>query len=83
MLRRPSGEDVRLIAYYLGRISYVVAVAGALPAAWAAIAGEWAPFSSFVLMVGVFCLFGALGTSVRYQKQRLDWSHGMVVVALV
>ena len=83
MLRRPSSEDVRLIVYFLGRISYIVAAAGALPAIWAAVAREWSPFASFVLMVGVFCALGALGTSVRHEHQRLDWSHGMVVVALI
>ena len=82
ILRRPSAHDARLIAFFLGRVSYVVAVAGALPAAWAAIAGEWSPFASFTLMVGVFCILGALGSSVRHEHERLGWSQGMVVVAL-
>ncbi len=82
MLRRPTSDDVRLIVYFLGRTSYLVAVAGALPAVWAAIAGEWSPFASFVLMTGVFCVLGAIGSSFGAPEDRLDWSHGMVVVAL-
>jgi len=82
MLRKPTAADARLIAHFLGRTSYIVALAAALPAAWAGVAREWSPFASFVLMVGVFCVFGALGTSVHHEEQRLDWSHGMVVVAL-
>lgn len=82
MLRRPTANDARLIAYFLGRISYVVAVAGTLPALWAAIAGEWSPLASFTLMVGVFCLLGGLGSSIQHTDQRLGWSQGMVVVAL-
>jgi trk system potassium uptake protein TrkH len=82
MLRRPTADDARLIVYFLGRVSYLVAVASLLPAVWAALAGEWSPFASFVLMIGVFCIGGALGTSVRHESERLDWSHGMVVVAV-
>jgi len=82
MLRRPTSDDVRLIVYFLGRTSYIVAVAGALPAVWAALGREWSPFASFVLMVGVFCVLGAIGSSFGRPEDRLDWSHGMVVVAL-
>jgi trk system potassium uptake protein TrkH len=82
MLLKPDGEDARVIAYFLGRICYVVAAASVLPVAWAAITREWHPFASFVLMVGVFALFGAAGTAAKPRQVRLDWSHGMVVVAL-
>jgi trk system potassium uptake protein TrkH len=82
MLRRPGSGDARIIGYFLGRICYVVAAAGMLPVIWAAVAREWAPFASFVLMVGVFVVFGAVGTAAKPTEARLDWSHGMVVVAL-
>jgi len=82
MLIRPDTGDARLIAFYLGRICYVVGVAGLVPVLWAALAREWSPFASFVLMVGVFFVFGAAGTAARPDDDRLDWSHGMVVVAL-
>ena len=82
MLLRPDRGDARIIGYFLGRICYVVAAAGVLPVVWAAVAREWAPFASFVVMVGVFFVFGAAGTSLKPKEARLDWSHGMVVVAL-
>lgn len=82
MLVRPDVGDARIIGYFLGRICYVVAAAGMLPVVWAAVTREWAPFASFVLMVGVFVVFGAVGTALRAPESRLDWSHGMVVVAL-
>lgn len=82
MLVRPDADDFRLIGHFLGRISTVMAAASLLPAAWAAIGREWGPFSSFVLMAGVFAVLGSAGTSLRHQQSRLDWSHGMVVVAL-
>lgn len=82
MLVRPRAEDLRVIAFYLGRIFLVVAAAGILPLVWAALAGEWHPFGSFLLMVGIFSLLGVAGHRIAPEERRLDWSHGMVVVAL-
>lgn len=82
MLIRPVAEDFRIIAFYLGRIFLVVAAAGLLPLAWAAIAQEWDPFGSCLLMVGVLAFLGVVGVRVGPDDPKLDWSHGMVVVAL-
>lgn len=82
MVTRPTGHDAAVIGFFLGRIFSVVAAASILPILWAGVAREWAPFSSFVLMASVFAVFGAAGTSLRPGERRLDWSHGMVVVAL-
>lgn len=83
MLLRPSGADYRLIAWFLGRISYVVCAASFLPIAWALVGREWGPLSSFVLMAGVFGVLGAAGTAAHPGDDlRLDWGHGMVVVSL-
>jgi trk system potassium uptake protein len=81
-LLRPDGEDTRVIGYTIGRICYLMAMASALPAAWALIGREWAPFASFVLTAGAFTVFGAAGTWSPPVEHRLGWSHGMVVVAL-
>ncbi|MGZ8786081.1 MAG: potassium transporter TrkG, partial [Acidimicrobiia bacterium] len=82
MLVRPRAEDFRVIAFSLGRIFLVVAAAGVLPLVWAALAGEWHPFGSFLLMVGIFSLLSVAGHRVTLKERRFDWSHGMVVVAL-
>lgn len=82
MLIRPVADDFRVIAMYLGRIFLVVAAAGGLPLIWAAAAREWSPFSSFLLMIGVFALLGVVGVRLGPDESQLDWSHGMVVVAL-
>ncbi len=78
---RPDADDFRAIAFYLGRIFLVVAVAGILPLGWAALGREWGPFSSFLLMIGVYGILGAAMVRVCPEEQRLDWGHGMVVVA--
>jgi trk system potassium uptake protein TrkH len=82
MLVRPDARDFRLIGFYLGRICLVMAGVTAIPAVWAVLAREWGPLSSFVLMAGVFLVLAAGGVAVRPREPRLDWSHGMVVVAL-
>ena len=82
MLIRPEREDFRIVAFALGRIFKVVAAASLLPLVWAALGREWHPFASFLLMIGVFAFLGQLGLRYQPANERLDWSHGMVVVAL-
>lgn len=82
MLLRPNRVDFEIIGFYMGRISFVMAGATIFPALWAIGGREWDPFASFVLMAGVFTLFGAAGARSKPPEARLDWSHGMVVVAL-
>lgn len=82
MLVRPVADDFRLIGFYLGRIFLVVAGASLLPLIWAGMAREWHPFGSFLLMVGIFALLGAVGVGLGPEETKLNWSHGMVVVAL-
>jgi trk system potassium uptake protein TrkH len=82
MLVRPRRSDLRVIGYYLGRVFLLVAGFASLPLCWAVLAREWAPASSFVLMVGVFVLLGVLATAWPPVERRLEWSHGMVVAAL-
>jgi trk system potassium uptake protein TrkH len=66
----------------MGRIFLVVAAASILPLTWAGIAREWSPFGSFLLMAGLFALLGLIGVRLAPKQSELDWSHGMVVVAL-
>lgn len=82
MLIRPDGDDLRVIVYALGRIFTIVAVSGLVPLTWAALGREWHPFASFLLMIGVFAFLGQVCLGYRPRVDRLDWSHGMVVVAL-
>ena len=82
MLIKPGREDFQIVGFALGRIFTVVAAASCLPLLWAALGREWHPFASFLLMIGVFAFLGQLGLRYRPPKERLDWSHGMVAVAL-
>ncbi len=82
MLIKPDREDFKVIAHTLGRIFTVTAAASCLPLAWALAGREWHPLGSFALMIGVFLVLGQLGLRLRPRLERLDWSHGMVVVAI-
>ena len=83
VLVKPAGEDSRVIGFFLGRIFLVVAAAAAaLPAVAAVVVREWHPLGSFLLMIGVFSLLGVFGIRLKPRVRRLDWSHGMAVVAL-
>ncbi len=82
MLIRPVARDFEIIGYYLGRVFLVVAAASLLPLGWAILGREWGPASSFVLMIGVFAVLGMTMLRLSGREQRLDWAHGMVVVAV-
>jgi trk system potassium uptake protein TrkH len=83
MLLRPEREDLRVITYAIGRIFNVVAAASLAPLTWAVLGREWHPFGSFLLMIGVFALLGQIAMRFRPKREQLEWSHGMVVVALI
>ncbi|HSG78615.1 MAG TPA: potassium transporter TrkG [Acidimicrobiia bacterium] len=82
MLVRPSSDDLRTIAFSLGTIFHIAGVAGVVPLLWAAFGREWAPLSSFALMIGVFLIGGSLLQRHPPASKTLEWSHGMVVVAV-
>jgi len=82
MLIRPEGDDFRIIGIQLGRIALVTALAGTIPLVWAIVGREWVPATAFLLMVGVLALLGAASRFIEVQHHQLEWSHGMVVVAL-
>lgn len=82
MLIRPTLADLRVIGFYLGRVFTVVAASSVLPIAWAVAGREWHPLGSFLLMAGLFAVLGATLIRLCPGQERLDWSHGMVVVAV-
>src|SRR5690606_5032334 len=69
------------ILYYQGRVMWLMAAAGLIPATVAMLAGEWRPLGWFLTMSGVAALGGAATDRLRPASQ-LRWGNGMVVVAL-
>ncbi len=83
MLLKPHRDDVALIAFYLGRILWVLAAAGLLPMAVALMEGEWQPLGWFATMSGTAGVLASGTERFRPRAGRsLRWGDGMVVVAL-
>ncbi len=90
MLIRPATDDLRTVGAALGRIFLVVTAASGIPIVWALLTREWNPLGSFILMAGFFALLGVTlirvslppTSKIKSDQRHLDWSHGMVVVAL-
>ncbi|MFP3914235.1 MAG: TrkH family potassium uptake protein [Actinomycetota bacterium] len=83
MLLRPHRDDFASIAYYLGRIMWILAAGGMIPAVVAIGAREWRPLGWFLTMSGVAALLGAVTDRLRPRGERsLRWGNGMVIVAL-
>ncbi len=90
MLVRPAADDLRTIGTALGRIFLVVAAASMIPTAWALAGKEWNPLGSFLLMGATFAVIGVTlmrislppRENITADQRHLDWSHGMVVVAI-
>lgn len=82
MLFRPAPEDLKLIAFQLGRILYVVAIAGLIPLILAALNEDWHSVSTFMFMIGITGILSLSSEPWRPREFKLDWHHGIVVVAL-
>lgn len=72
-----------MIVYYLGRIMWILAVTGLIPAAVAVVQAEWQPLGWFLTMSGVAAALGAVTEPLAPRTNRaLRWGDGMVIVAV-
>lgn len=83
MLIRPRPSDLKLISFQLGRVLYVVGIAGAIPLIWAVAEKDWHSASSFIFMIGLALAIAASVERFRPREHHTSWHHGMVTVALV
>lgn len=82
MVLRPGADDVRLIAFYLGKVLLGLGLVMLVPATVAVFTREWNSATAFVITASL-CLLIAAGSEARFATRRaLTWAHGMVVVAL-
>ncbi len=82
MILRPGADDIRLIAFYLGKVLLGLGIVILLPAAVALLAQEWNAASAFVIGASLCIIIGSLSDARFRTRRALTWAHGMVIVAL-
>lgn len=79
---KPGADDLRLIAFYLGKVLLGLGLVMLVPLAVSIALGEHNATSAFTIGASLCVLTGVL-TDLRFRTRRpLTWAHGMVVVAL-
>jgi trk system potassium uptake protein len=79
---RPDASDVRLIAYYLGKVLLGLGVLQLVPLAVAVALAEWNSATAFAIGASLCVLLWALSDAFLTSRRTLTWAHGMVIVAL-
>ena len=82
MLIRPDRDDLRIIGSYVGRILGALTLLQLPPLVLAAALGEWNDVSALVIGIALTVAIGRLTAWRLPTDEPLDWSHGLVIVAL-
>jgi trk system potassium uptake protein len=82
MILRPGADDIRLIAFYVGKVLLGLGLVMLIPAAIAVGAQEWNSATSFLVGASLCIIIGAISDARLRTRRPLTWAHGMVIVAL-
>lgn len=82
MLIRPDRDDLRVIGFYLGRIVYGLGVLQLLPLVAAAMLRDWNDVTALAIGASIALAVGRTSEVRLRTRDPLDWSHGLVTVAL-
>ncbi|MFP5310555.1 MAG: TrkH family potassium uptake protein [Actinomycetes bacterium] len=82
MLIRPDRDDLRMIGFTTGRVVYGVGVVILVPTLVALALREWNDATAMAIGAMLAILLGQYTTVRLRSPQELEWSHGMVTVAL-
>ncbi len=82
MYLRPGRDDLQIIGFYVGKVIFGLGLLQLIPAVLALMLREWNAFTSLLLGASLAIIVGRV-TDMRFStRAQLDWSHGMVTVAL-
>lgn len=82
MLIRPDRDDLRIIGYYVGKVLTGLGMLLAIPLAHALVIRQWNDASALAIGLAITVAASRL-TELRFRTQaNLNWSHGLVAVAL-
>ncbi len=79
---RPGPEDLRLIGFYLGKVLLGLGLMMLIPVPVALILGEWNSATAFVIGASLCVIVAAVSQRYLATSRVLNWSQGMVIVAL-
>jgi len=82
MLLRPTKEDFRTIAYYIGKLIVALGAILAIPLATALIFKEWDMAVAFLLSMLLSILIGLLLQKLFFSTHDLNWSQGLAVTSI-
>ena len=82
MLIRPHRQDLQIIGYYVGRILGALTWLQLPPLVLATILAEWNDVSALVIGMTLTLTIGRLAEWRLRSRKELNWSHGLVIVAL-
>jgi trk system potassium uptake protein len=82
MALKPDGRDLKVIAYYLGRVSTGLSLVMAVPAVVALALGEWNAAAALITGASLAVILGRLAEARLATRAALTWAQGTVVVAV-
>ena len=82
MLIRPDRDDLRIIGFYVGRVLSGIGVMLLLPLVFAIPAGDWNSASALIIGAAVAITVGQASEAMLFTREQLEWSHGLVSVAV-
>lgn len=82
MLLRPRYSDIKIILYYLGKVTIGIGLLMLIPIITSAFFREWNAMFDFLIGMGASFSLGFLLIRLFFTKEDLNWMHGMIIVAL-
>lgn len=82
LFSRPDRDDLRIIGHYTGKVVFGLGLLQLVPAVLALLLREWNALTAFVLGASLAIIAGRLSEIRLFTREPLQWSHGMVTVAL-
>ncbi|MFH1826406.1 MAG: TrkH family potassium uptake protein [bacterium] len=82
MFLRPTNEDIRTIAYYIGRLIVGLGVTIIVPLITAIIFREWDRALDFTISMFAAVFIGLLLQRLFPSKQDMNWSQGLAVTSI-
>ncbi|MDD5748162.1 MAG: potassium transporter TrkG [Actinomycetota bacterium] len=81
MILKPTREDLKLIAWGIGRVILGIGLIMIIPLVVALVSTEWNTVLDFLVGISSCVLFWLIIENTCYQKKDLSWSHGLVVAS--